>query len=190
MSENPEEITTSLLDKIYRAEQIDMLHLSLINLLDMVKDGEIDLVLDQNGKTFKQKAAFIDKIIEAVESKELKDGLLEIFNIELEDTNQEMNYFREKYLGTLLRNLQEKAEKFTVVRLTLAKEFKDTDLREMVLILEKKIEKRVALEITVDSSLIGGAVIQFGTYISDYSLKSRLDQFRAHWRSVSEAAQV
>lgn len=187
MTPSPEAIFEKVPDQLYRAEQVDFLNLSLINLLDMVKDGEIDLVLEQNKKTFKQKAAFIDKIIEAVESRELKDALLEMFNIELNDPKQEMKLFGEKYLGKLLRDLQLEAEKFTIVRLRLAKDFKEADLREMVKVLESKIEKRVALEITLDTTLIGGVIIQFGTYISDYSLKSRLEQFREHWHGARQA---
>lgn len=183
----PEAIFEGILEKIYRAEQVDFLHLSLINLLDMVKDGEIDLMLEQPKKTFKQKAAFIDKVIEGIESRELRAALLEIFQLELEDPAHELAFFREKYLGALLRTLQQEAEHFIIVKLVVAVDFKEKDLREMVDLLEGKIERQVALELRVDPDLIGGAIIQFGTYISDYSLKTRLDLFRSHWhRAVVE----
>ena len=36
----------SLLARLYRADQLDFLHLSLINLLEMTADDEIEMILD------------------------------------------------------------------------------------------------------------------------------------------------
>lgn len=178
--------------QIYLASQLDVLHLSLINVIDMVKDGEIDLLLDQAGKSPKQKALFLQKIVDGVESTELRQALQETLNEQAGTAMQSavedsFSFFREHALADLLHRLQSNAESITIVRLQVATEFKPDDLREMATLLSKKINQQVALLPTVEHSLIGGAIVQFGTYLSDYSVRARLEQFRAHWhRAVIE----
>src|ERR1044072_178401 len=181
---------SELLDKLYLAEQVDLLTLSLINLQDMIKDGEIDLVLQQAKKSVKQKAFFIQKIIEAVESPELRQMLEAELNRDLQNTVKDsgnehsFDYFREKNLEDVLHSLQGEAEKVGIVRLTVAIEFKEKDLREMAAFLTERLERKTALHVTVDKSLIGGVVVQSGNYISDYTVKTRLDQYRAQWHEA------
>jgi F0F1-type ATP synthase delta subunit len=175
-------VMTNLVEAItstfHRAEQLDLLHLSLINLLDMVKDGEVDLVLDQDSKSVKQKRAFIDKLIAGVSSEELAEVL----------RSQPLDFFREKDLGEFLTALRKEAEKFEIVRLTLALEFKEQDLRDMVAVLSEKLGKPVVLSIKVDRSLFGGAIIQHGSYQSDFSLHTQLDIFRSRWHKAVVAS--
>ena len=40
----------------------------------------------------------------------------------------------------------------------------------------------VKVDVTVDKSLIGGAVIKNDNFILDYSLKTRLTNFSAEWK--------
>lgn len=164
-------LAKELTKSFFRAEQLDLLHLSLINLLDMVKDGEVDLVLDQDSKSEQQKRLFIDKLIEGVRSQELAAFL----------KAQPLDFFREKDFGTFLEAMRKEADTFDIVRLTLAIEFKEPALREMAAVLSEKIGKPVVLSIKVDRTLYGGAIVQHGSYQSDFSLHTQLDIFRSRW---------
>jgi len=175
----PIEFISGIVAQIATARQLDVLHLSVINLLDMIKDGEIDLVLDQASKTPAQKKGFIEKIADSIESPELQAALRK----ELSAGN--LDFFHEKYLRDLLEQLQKEAEKMITVKLTVAVEFKKADIAEMTTLLAKKLGRPVALDLSVERSLIAGTIVQYGSYITDYSVKTRLDQFRASWKSAA-----
>ncbi|HSI20667.1 MAG TPA: F0F1 ATP synthase subunit delta [Verrucomicrobiae bacterium] len=172
----------SILDQFYRAEQVDLLHLALTNVLEMVSAGEVDIFLDQRQKNASQKKAFVQKIIGSIESPELKSA----FQAELDADNLE--FFRERSLGTTLSLLQRETEKIKIVRLHVALEFKEKDFREMVALLEEQLNAKVALSISVERSLLGGAIIQYGTALRDSTLKSRLEVFREHWKQAAVEA--
>jgi ATP synthase F1 delta subunit len=166
---------------MYRAEQLDLLHLTLINLLDMVRDGEIDLVLEQDTKTDQHKNLFIEKLLTDCKSAELKKTLTEHLAAD------GIDFFREKNLGPFLQAIQHAANACTVVKLTVAVEFKEKDLREMAAVLSERLGKQVVLGIKVDHSLIGGAIIQHGSYLNDYSVKTQLEMYRSRWhKAVAE----
>jgi len=177
----PVTFISGILAQIYTARQLDLLHLSIINLLDMIKDGEIDLVLEQTKKTAKEKKAFIQKIIDSVDSPELAGAL------QPELDSNAVDFFLEKHLKEYLVQLQREAEKMVSVKLTTAIEFKTKDVKEMAERLSHTLGKPTVLNLTVDHSLIAGAIVQYGNYITDYSLKVRLEQFRNHWEEAAIA---
>jgi len=144
----------------------------------MIKDGEIDLVLEQAKKTETQKRAFVQKVIDSLDSPELRDALQD----ELDSGSTD--FFLEKHLRELLIALQKEAERILTVKLTVAIEFKQKDLQEMASLLSTNLGKPVALDVSIDHSLVGGTIIQYGNYISDYSIKSRLEQFRSRWKEA------
>jgi F-type H+-transporting ATPase subunit delta len=164
--------------QIFRSEQLDILQLSLINLMDMVKDQEIDLVLSQAGKSSLQKKLFIEKIVSSVRSRELRTLL------ETAVKQNHLEFFQERYLGSFLHKLRTWAEQFKVVKLELAIDFDDSDLRKMAMLLTEKIGCPVVLDIKVDKNLIGGTIVQFGSFISDYSLKTQLDLVKTNWKKA------
>lgn len=177
--------TTTLIEDVlgglYLAEQLDHLHLSIINLLDMVRDEEIALVLDQEEKTLKEKRAFIGKVVQSVRSPELRGVLEDALK------RNDLSFFQEKELGSILTSLQSEASKIAVVRVTVAVSFEADDVREMAELLSHKVGKQAVVSLKVDYSLIGGAIIQQGNYLSDYSVKSQLDLFRSRWhRAVTD----
>jgi F-type H+-transporting ATPase subunit delta len=171
-----------LVQEIYRSEQLDILHLAIINLLDMVRDGEIDLVLEQSNKSTEQKELFIKKLVESLKAeglqKELRKHLAE----------HDLTFFREKELGPFLQDVQNKANECIVVKVTVAIEFKEKDVKEMAASLSARLGKQVVLSIQVNPTLIGGAIVQHGSFLNDYSLKTQLDLYRSRWqRAVTES---
>lgn len=170
--------TPELFAQFYLAEQVDLLHLSITNLAEMVKQGEVDLILDQRDKNDSQKKAFLQKIVAGVESplfKQYLEGRL---------TDNDIEFFRERNLNAALSTIQHEAEKIVVVKLTLALEFKEPELRQMAAQLSEQLEAPVVLDITIEKGLMGGAIVQYGTAIRDFSLRTRLEQVREHWKSA------
>lgn len=168
----------TLLVGLLRTQQIDDLHASLGLLLDMTKEGEIDLFLEQSNKSTKQKTLYIQKIVEQTTSLELKKLLQERLDAE------DFSFFSQKFLDEFVQNLQKKAETIEIIKLRLAIRFKDADLLEMAELFSKRLGKQVAFDIEVDTSLIAGAVIQHGSYITDYSVKTRLAKYREEWKEA------
>jgi len=154
---------------------VDQLHLAVTRLLETVEAGEIDLVLEQAGKSEAQKQSFLDKQIDSLPSAALQKALEPV----LKEKN--FDFFSQKYLPDFLHQLQHAAEQIEVVNLTVACRFKPADILDMAHLLGERVGHPIAFKLDVDNSLIGGAIIQHGTYISDYSLRSRLNQFRDQW---------
>ena len=166
------DLVEKIMTSLYRADQLDKLHLSIINLNDMLTDGELELILEQVDKSTQQKQLFLDKVVAGVLSPELRTVL----------KVQNQDFFLTRNLEQFLTSLRSRAEHCAVVKLTVAVEFRESDLREMASLLSEKLGKQVVLSLKVEPSLIGGAVVQHGSYVSDYSLKTQLELFRADWR--------
>jgi len=165
----------AILATISSAEELDQIHLSLVQLLDMANDGELDLILDQSSKTAKQKELFLTKVVDSLASAELKKELHPIVK------SGNFDFFSKRNLSDWAEALEREAEDIEVINLQVALDFKPKEVREFIEVLSKKIGHPVALNIKVDHSLVGGAIIQHGNYLSDYSVKTRLDQFRSSW---------
>lgn len=178
MATTPVSFISGIISQISVGKQLDVLHFSIIDLLDLTKDGGIDAILEEPRKTTAQKTAFIKKIVESVESPELHDAL------ESELAAGNLDFFSGKYLRDLLMQLQREAEKIISVKLTVAIDFKKADLAQMNALLTEKLGRRVAIDLSVDKGLIAGCILQYGSYISDYSVKTRLEQFRLTWKAA------
>ena len=172
-------LAASLVSQLLLAKELDTLHLSLVNLRDLAEAGEIDLVLDQPKKTPDQKKAALEGMLKELPSLPLRKVILEA----LKKDGLEL-FIRQNLLDTL-DILRQTAEGVQVVRLTVAVEFKEKELKGFANELCAKLNKPVVLELAVQRELIGGVVVQYGSYISDYSLRSRMQQFREHWQSAA-----
>ena len=172
---SPTDEAYTLIGSIYLSEQLDLLHLAVINLLDMVTDQEIDLVLEQENKDDRQKKLFIEKLLQSIRCLPLQ----KLFQDHLE--KNDLHFFQERNFGPFLNALHHAANQCTVVKLTVAIEFKEKDVRDLAVLLSKKIGQQVVLNLKVDKSMIGGAIVQHGSYLNDYSLKTQLDMYRSRW---------
>lgn len=171
---SPVEIVT----KASRAEQLDLIYVSAGSIIELADAGEIDLILEQPRKSPTQKLAFIRKILDEIESPILREA------VERNLKEASIKYYDSHTLIPFLKSVRDTIEGIEIVRLTVACEFTPEDLAEMATVMAKRIGKPVAFDLTVDRSIIGGAVIQFGHYLSDYTIKTRLDQFRSQWRQA------
>ncbi len=176
-----EAIVQSIIGQLHLTEQLDALHLDLVSLRDMSQDDETDPQLDDPGTSDKQKAAFLQKIVSKLVSPELKNSLQAALH------EGDIDIFTGKRLIPFLNTLRDQAESVENIKVRVAVRFKPEDLRDFAQILEEKLGHPIVFDIQVERGLLGGAIIQYGTYITDYSLKTRLDQFRSHWEKAVAA---
>jgi ATP synthase F1 delta subunit len=175
---SPAEQAQQIVAELILATDLDLIHLSLINLTDMVDAGEMSLFLNQIDKTAEQKKGFVQAIIKELPS----DVLAAYFTKLLASDGPEA--FLEQALRPFLAALKAEADHCAIVILTVAEHFRPEDLRDMSKTLSEKIGKHVVLTITVDKHLLGGAIIQYGNYISDYSLRTQLNLYRDSWKQA------
>jgi len=80
-------------------------------------------------------------------------------------------------MGELHKQYSQKkreSEKTTEVTLTTATPTDQNELKKITQALEKKLGNKVDLKVTVDKSLIGGAVIQSGDHMVDGAVSTQL----------------
>ena len=77
-----------------------------------------------------------------------------------------------------LEALVARAQNRLTVELTTSYELSDDEARSIVETIEKASERRVEASRSVDPSLIGGIVLQVGSYRADGSVRGRLERLR------------
>ena len=80
-------------------------------------------------------------------------------------------------MGELHKQYSQKkreSEKTTEVTLTAAAPTDQKELKKITQALEKKLGNKVDLKVTIDKSLIGGAVIQSGDHMIDGAVSTQL----------------
>jgi F0F1-type ATP synthase delta subunit len=179
MKEDSGSLITTVVSGLFLADQIDLMHLATASLSDAVNAGETDLFLEQPGKSLQQKRLYLEKLVADIRSPELRGVLKKPLQAD------ETEFFLRKNITEFLSDLEHAVEQVQIIRLTVAIEFKPADIRDLADNLSKRLGKTVAFDLSVDSSLVAGAVIQHGNYITDYSIKSRLARFRQEWKAAA-----
>lgn len=88
--------------------------------------------------------------------------------------NKRMDLLPEIY--ALFENLKAQVEKTLDVSITSAFEVSNELAEKLVQALSKKLDRKVTLQTSVDSTLIGGALINAGDMVIDGSIRGRLAQ--------------
>ena len=86
--------------------------------------------------------------------------------------NGRLNIMNELYKQ--YKQKKREAEKTTEVTLTTAAQTDESELKTITLALEKKLGNKIDLKVTIDESLIGGAVIQTGDHMIDGAVSTQL----------------
>jgi F-type H+-transporting ATPase subunit delta len=76
------------------------------------------------------------------------------------------------------------ANKIIYFKLITAIELRREDLKLMATKISKKMERRVLIDLTVDKSIIGGAIIQKDGFILDFSIKTKLQALSNEWKKA------
>lgn len=169
-------IIPKLLQELVETKQLDQLNADIIFLKDTNGCGDMDLILDDPQKTAGQKTLYVQKIIDTLTYSRLKYFFQQVLNL------GELKEFKDDNLSLFVEELSKKLKDYQIVRLTVALDFNKKDLKEMADEAAKKIGTPVVFNLTIDKSLMGGAIIQFGNYLLDHSLKTKLDNFQENWQ--------
>ena len=167
-----------ILKAIITASQLDALHLAIGQLETLSREGELELFISLPRKSARQKELFLNKIVSDLPSPLLAaalSGTIEAAQFE---------FFNRGPLEDFLHRLQVKAEAIDSIPLSVAVTFKPKDVAAMASMLSKRLGHQVALDLTVESALIGGAIISYGSHRYDYSLKTKLTSFRSTWHAA------
>lgn len=174
----PEDAISEVAAGLYLTTQLDDLHLSLDQLAEMNHDGDFDLFLDQPKKTSSQKAKFLEKVIESLPSPLLRKVLTE------KAASGTFDFFLSRLFSDFVGELQATANQYKIVGLTVAVDFTTADVRAMAESLAAQLGHPVVLNLKVDHSLIGGAIVQYGSHVWDSSIKSKIAAFRTTWKEA------
>lgn len=176
---NTEELLQKyIIQNCFIVDRIDDLYVALASLREMIKDHELELVLDNSGKSPEQKEAFIHKVINELPSIALREALTHLFE------ERSFDAFHENSLPGFLNDCQRAAESIGVVKMSIALLLKAEDLQEMALDFSKATGTPIAFKLAVQKNLLGGAVIQYGNYIHDCSLRTKIDQVKTKWKKA------
>lgn len=170
-----------ILNGIYLKTQIDDLHADISYLTELIDSNEYQAIMNPISGIVQKQTIYLNKALTELKSEKLQKHLLsQLKKGELED-------FKSAELRLFLKSLQLELTQYQIVKIQVAVEFKPSDLRDMTQILERQSPQPVAFDLTIDPSLIGGAIIQYGNHVIDQSLKTRMNQFKENWQaSVKE----
>lgn len=162
----------------YLVTQIDEVFEALESLRTMQEEGEISLILENHEKKQAGKDAYVQKMITSLPSSAIQKCLITL--IEERGTD----FFIKNEFLDFLDIASKSIEGIEIVKIQLAIKFEDKDLKEMAEHFSLQTGNDIAFKVTVQPSLLGGSIIQYGNYIHDFSLKSRLDQVKTKWKKA------
>tara|TARA_B100000686_G_C16738413_1_gene945059 strand:+ start:1334 stop:1873 length:540 start_codon:yes stop_codon:yes gene_type:complete len=142
--------------------------LNRLNILFSINStsSEFRLFLQTRRVLFKDKVEILNKILANILS-EIEMGLLNSL-IENDHVNL-LNQIIKQYVI-----ICEQDEKVVKVMVTTAQELSSDDKKELLNLIEKKINKKVDLNDFVEPKILGGAKFRVGNMIVDGSIASRL----------------
>lgn len=82
-------------------------------------------------------------------------------------------------IASQYETLRAEAERTITAQVESALPVSDAHQQRIAQALEKRLDRRVSLEVSTDPSLIGGAVIRAGDLVIDGSIKARLEKLAA-----------
>lgn len=109
------------------------------------------------------------------------DTLRQYFN-GLLDSNDIWLFEPARY-KSFAEEFEQSALKTDFLEITTAIELKPEDIHQMAGRISAKMDRRVIIDIKVNASLIGGAIIKKDNYILDYSIETKLKNLSERWKS-------
>ena len=158
---------------------LDAASSSITMLRELLNSGELAL-LNEKPSTKAQQLTRLAHLVGSLESVMLRTQL------EKEILAKNIEFFSTHRMRGWIEGQQKMIDRVGVVHLEVAVNFKLKDVEYFRELLSVKIGGPVVLEITVTKSLIGGAIVQHGTYRMDASVKSRLERFGKSWQQASK----
>ena len=139
---------------------------------ELLKNNEIKALIKAPGQN-KKNIAEVFYAIATLDARANDLSQKQFFNlIQILSVNDRLNV-----MGELHKQYSQKkreSEKTTEVTLTTAAPTDQNELNKMTQALERKLGNKVDLKLTIDKSLIGGAVIQSGDHMVDGTVSTQL----------------
>jgi len=139
---------------------------------ELLKNNEIKALIKAPGQNKKNVAEVfysIAKIDAGANDSSQKQFLNLIQTLSVNDRLNIMGELHKQY-----SQKKRESEKTTEVTLTAAAPTDQKELKKITQALEKKLGNKVDLKVTIDKSLIGGAVIQSGDHMVDGTVRTQL----------------
>jgi F-type H+-transporting ATPase subunit delta len=89
-------------------------------------------------------------------------------------TNRRLGFLPE--IAAMYESLRAEIEKIADVEVISAVELNEAQRDRLTAVLKKRLQREIRLHVSVDPSLIGGAIVRSGDLVIDGSLKARLDR--------------
>ncbi len=169
--------SSSILSSLLYTKQLDELHIGIAALTELIEEGSFEEILDANEQP-KRQVEGLTALIKKVGHPKIEKALSALLSTD-------PYLLSKKQLIPELDALRKSAESLAVIRLTTACKFEDADMQEMAKIASENLGTTVVFDAEVDPTIIGGAIVEHGSFASDYSIKTRLTQFREHWHTAS-----
>ncbi len=162
-----------------KKEQLDQIIFDVSNIGDEIGYKS---VVDKNGDDPAERKELVKNAVSKIKSELMKD----YFNKYINESN--ILIFEPNRFKNFQDQLQAEIKKIICIRLTIAVELKKEDTKKISTKLSEKMEQKVLIDITVDKSIVGGAIIHKDNYIFDFSVKSKLGRLADEWKLAIEEA--
>jgi len=150
------------------SKQYDQWSERLMFLATSVQDETLAAALDAPGLTHQARADLIEKIA----GDQLDDGGRNFVRLLAENNRLSML----PDIADIYEVLKSEAEGEIEAHVTSAFELEDNQRDRIAAALAKRLDRKVKIVSTIDSELIGGAIIRAGDLVIDGSLKGRLNK--------------
>jgi F-type H+-transporting ATPase subunit delta len=174
-----EKYVQNILQLVYRKDEFDQILFDLSLLNDRLGYSTLNRNLQDKPEDRK---VSIKGYLKSIDSEILYNYLQGLLD------QQDLWLFEPAHFKIFVEQMEESVQKMTVFNLTAAVELTDEDLKKLSDKLSKRLERKVVINISVDKTLIGGAIIKKDNYIMDYSLKTKLSTFGTQWKKAIQQA--
>lgn len=160
--------TESLFLSAKELDSLDAIFYELKNINDVINfDHKVQMIM-------------VSPIVKKTEKLKLVEFLhqkLKISQLSLSFLILLVKNFRLNLLSSIVLAYHDRLNDFKnikAVKITSAKMLGDQDKKYLVQFLEKKLNKKIELSFNMESSIIGGILINYDSYLLDYSLKGAI----------------
>jgi F0F1-type ATP synthase delta subunit len=174
-----EKYLRQLLDLIYQKDDLEQILFDLSLFADHIGYSSKS---KGKGDESANRQTLIETNLTAMESPILRDyfqGLIK---------KKDLWLFDPGHFKIFVQEVQELSQKAIFFNLITACEINNKDIKKLVDKLSVKAQKKVMIQLIVDKSIIGGAIIKKDNFILDYSLKTKLNNLSSQWKKSIQKA--
>ncbi|HBG81365.1 TPA: hypothetical protein DDW69_00835 [candidate division CPR2 bacterium] len=182
MQKTVDKHVNDVMEIIHSKDDLNEIVFSLHSFKELV---DYKSVIKNGGDNLEKRKLLIASELKNISSKPLKEYFQSLIRA------NDMWIFEPGHFGDFEKSFKDLSEDVVLINLVAALEIKEKDLKKLTEDLSKKMEKKVVLDVTVDKTIIGGAIIKKDNFVLDFSLKNKLGQFGSEWKkSVVKSGNV